>query len=230
MIPAREIVGRLGGHPAARLGLDLEDDGDAFRWLAAACLLSGRVSEERALEAWHALDAEGGTALAALAGASPQRVAATLEKARIPRPERPALLLVRLARALRERHGGSLHRLLSGADDLPAAGAALVGLAPGLGPATALRFLRPLRETLAVAREVPLAPAALAAARDLGLAGESDEGAPDALLAAAASDGPPAPRTAVADLEAALERLGRLSCAAGRPERCPLGDLCPRRP
>ena len=74
MASPAEIVERLGGHPAARLGLDLEEEDGLFGWLVAACLLSGRVAEERALAAFRALQAAGLAGQDTLAGAAPERV------------------------------------------------------------------------------------------------------------------------------------------------------------
>jgi hypothetical protein len=140
---------------------------------------------------------------------------------------------VRLARACSAlcRHWqGSAARLVDGADDLEDAGHRLVSLAPGLGPGTALRFLRPLRDRFAAAREVPLDENARAAALHLGLiaAGDDLEGEPGALRAALAADAGNDP-PALAALEAALARLGRSACRRERADRCPLGDGCPLR-
>ena len=222
-----EIVTRFGGHPAAALGLDLGDEAGVFGWLAAACLLAASRSEPQALAAFRALESEGLLRADALAVAEPARVARCVAAAATPRPERPALLLVRIARAVCAREGG-LAGLLAGADELASAGESLVGLAPGLGPATALRFLRPLRARFPSARETPLAASARAAALHLGWIAEGDdeEGAADALAARLLRE-PDAPD--LADVEAALERLGRGSCAAARPDRCALAEACPLR-
>jgi hypothetical protein len=222
-----DIVRRLGVHPAAALGLDLGCEEGLFGWLAAACLLSGRGGEERALAAFRALAAEDLLRPEATAGPEPVRIARRLSAAGAARPEEPALLLVRLARAIGSRDGG-LTGLLAGASDFASAGESLVRLAPGLGVATALRFLRPLRERFAAARETPLAAPARAAALHLGwiAEGEDEDGAPDALSARLSRD-PDAPD--LADVEAALERLGRRSCAASRRDRCALAEACPLR-
>ncbi len=224
----QEPVARLGRHPAAGLGLDLAREEDLAAWLVLACLLTGRAAEERAGQAFRALRELGLTSVGALAAAEPAAVAAALAGAGYPAPERAAATLVRLGRALRARRRGSLARLGSealGSDDLATR---LVRLAPGFGPAGVLRFLRPLRDHWPAAREVPLAPAARSAARHLGLLAEreDEEGEPGALRAALGSL-PGAPP--LADLEAALERLGSRACLRERPERCPLGADCPRR-
>ena len=215
-----ELVRRLGPHPCARAGLDLSRDADAPRWLALALLLSTSADEERALAALRALPEP-------LAGADVAGVVARLARERVPRPEPVAATLVRAARAFDERWGGSLARLAAEADDLETLGSRLAALAPGVGRATVLRFLRPLRDQQEGAREVPLTPAARAAAIHLGWIAEGDdeEGEPMSLRAAVARD-PDAP--ALADVEAALERLGAASCLRERAARCPLGAECPK--
>ena len=224
----REIVERLGGHASRALALDLNSDGGLFRWLLAACLLAGRVPEERALEAFRALALAGLDRLEAHDEPQAEAIAGALATARYPRPERMALLLTRLSLALQEHWDGSLTALAGAALDQDELGTALVGLAPGLGPATALRFVRPLRDRWSAARETPLSGPAQAAARHLGwiAAGEDETGAPGALETARLGEAEAPP---LADLEAALERLGRRACASERPDRCPLAERCPLR-
>lgn len=219
------LVARLGPHPCTRAGLDPTQDTDAARWLALALLLASRAQEDQALAALRALSAP----LAdpgAFAGTDPEAVAALLARERVPQPERVAATLLRACASFAARHGGSLARLAAEADDLESLGARVAALAPGVGRATVLRFLRPLRERFSAAREVPLAPAARAAALHLGLIaeGEDEEGEPVALRARAQRE-PDAPP--FADLEAALERLGAAACLRERVSRCPLGAECP---
>lgn len=219
------LVARLGPHPAVRAGLDPTLDADAARWLALALLLASRADEERALAAFAAIfgSRAGGGAAGEI---EPEALALRLLAARVPQPERVAATLWRAGRAFEARYGSSLARLAAGADDLESLGARITALAPGVGTATALRFLRPLRERFSAAREVPLAASARAAARHLGLlaADEDAEGEP-ALLRARAAREPDAPP--FADVEAALERLGAASCLRERSARCPLGADCP---
>ena len=224
----REIVERLGGHASGALALDLESDEGLFGWLLAACLLAGRVPEERALEAFRALALAGLDHLDALGQPHTEALEATFATARFPHPQRTAVLLTRLSRALQEQWDGSLTALAGAALDQDELGTALVGLAPGLGPATALRFLRPLRERWSAARETPLAGPAHAAAQHLGwiAPGEDETGAPGALESARLRE---AEAPSLADLEAALERLGRRACISERPDRCPLAERCPLR-
>jgi hypothetical protein len=228
MVTACELVERLGGHPAADLGIDPSDDAGAGRWLIAACLLAGRVKTEVALAAYRALEADGLPSPAELAGADPIHIAWRLADEHYPKPEVAAGRLQRASAALMERWEGSPAALAGGAADLEELGARVTGLAPGLGRAAALHFLRPLRDVWSAATEIPLSPAALAAAVHLGWlqSGEDVDGEPGALRAVLAEqpDAPP-----LADVEAALDRLGRRACLRERPERCPLADTCPHR-
>jgi endonuclease III len=221
-------VERLGGHPAADLGIDPADEEGCGRWLIAACLLAGRVDAGAATGAYRALARDGLPSPREIAAADPARIALRLADAGYPKPEVAARKLVRASAALAERWGGSPAALAADADGLPELAARIAGLAPGVGPATVSLFLRPLRDAWIAARELPLSPAARAAAVHLGLLreGEDEEGEPGALRAALAGE-PGAP--ALADAETALERLGRRACLRERPERCLLGGDCPAR-
>lgn len=171
----------------------------------AACLLAG-APENAACAAFRALAAAGLDAPPALAAAQPDPVARILERAKLPRAPQRAAALVRSCRGLVEDYGGSPAKLAAAAEGLDDLGARLAGLARGIGAATVLGFLRPLRGLWPAAADLPLSPAAEAAAEHLGLAWNGDP-----------------------DVEAALERLGRRACLRGRPERCPLGEACPAR-
>jgi len=221
-----ELVARLGPHPARVWGLDLGTAAGLGRWLVAACLLAPRGDEDAAGAARSALAERGLDSPDCLASAGPKSVADALGAAHYPKPEITAARLVRASSSLRDSHAGSLSRLLSNGDGFDEAGAALVALAPGLGPATAAEILRPLRDRFSAAREVPLTTAARAAAVHVGLLrpGEDEEGEPGALRVALAREHP-AP--ALADVEAALTRLGRAACLRNATRRCPLGADCP---
>ena len=222
---AQELVRHLGGHPATALGLDLDDETDLGRWLAAACLLAARSGEPVALAAFRALRGAHLTAPAELARASPEQIASALAQASYPKPEVAARRLWRAAGSLLAGYRGSPAALARQAECAEELAARVAALAPGIGAATAAAFLRPLRDAFPAAREIPLSPAARAAALHLGLlrAGEDEEGEPGALRAALGSGTP------LADAEAALERLGRRACLRERADRCPLGDACPAR-
>jgi endonuclease III len=222
----RRALDLLGPHAAAQAGLDLSAAGDRTRWLVLSRLLSGRAREEVALAAFARLSADPGAAPEQLVAAGPARVGAALGAAGLAKPDPVAAVLCRAAASLCDRHRGSLDALAAQCDGLEELGSQLAALAPGLGTATVLRFLRPLRDAWTGARETPLAEPARAAAVHVGLLGASEdlEGEPAALRAACARW---LPDLSPVDVEAALERLGALSCRARRIERCPLGDACP---
>ena len=223
-----ELVARLGPHPAAIWGLDLDSDAGLARWLVATCLLAPRGDEDAAGAARAALAAQGLDAPDALAQAGPGPIAAALRAASYPKPEITAARLVRASASLAAHHRGSLSALAAGADGLEELASAIMALAPGIGAATASEFLRPLRERFSAARELPLAAAARAAALHVGLLRDTEdaEGEPGALRATLAREQPP---PALADVEAALTRLGRAACRRGATARCPLGARCPAR-
>jgi len=222
---ARELVSRLGGDVASTLGLDLECGDDVERWFVVACLLSGRVKRDQALDAAQALAGADLAGPARIASAGPERVALALEASGYPKPEAAALKLARAADAL-ARQGRSLGEIGAGADDLEDLGSRLARLAPGVGTATVLTFLRPLRDLWPAARETPLSPAAQAAAVHLGFVapGADEDGEPGALRAALAEEDDAPPLAAV---EAALDALGRKHCLRERAARCPLPEVCP---
>jgi endonuclease III len=218
----------MGPHPWKAQGKALDDERDVGRWLIAACLLSTGRDEGRTLDAFHALSKAHLDLPTALASAPPGAAAPALEASGIPKAERVAHQLTRACRTLEERHGGSLDALAGESESLEALGRRLAALGPGIGNATILRFLRPLRTRWPAAAELPLAPAAHAAAVHLGWIDASDdlEGEPSALRRALADLGD-AP--AFSDVESALERLGRRACVRERADRCPMGAICPLR-
>jgi hypothetical protein len=222
------VVDRLGIHPARTLDLDLSAPEDVSRWFVASCLLASRVDEARALAAYRALARTGPARLEDLADADPAALGARLEAAGLSRGTLLAQRLVRAALRLRGCGAGTLQALVGQAEGLEDLGARLAGLASGVGTATVLRFLRPLRDVWPAARETPLSAAARAAACHLGLSTPAamDAADPDALRAGLRAAGATAE---LADVEAALERLGAF-CLRGRTARCPLGDACPARP
>jgi hypothetical protein len=225
-ITAQDLVLRLGGDATASLGLDLEQARDADRWFIAACLLAGRARPPVALAAWRALDREDLAGPAELAAAGPERVAHALDSSGYPKPEASAIKLVRASAALAEHWQASVTRIGDAADDLEDLGGRLAQLAAGIGPATILTFLRPLRDVWPAARETPLTPAAQAAAVHLGFIepGQDDEGEPGALRAALAAE---VAAPALAAVEAALDTLGRRACLRERATSCPFPEACP---
>lgn len=212
MPDATTLVERLGAHPATQLGLDLDTPRGLDRWLLMALLLGTRTPEAAALEGTRALLAAG---LLDSGSLDPDSVLVAMTSSPWKQAEVLAVRLARIAHNLAAR--GGVDALRAESDDLESLGTALTRLGPGLGNATVLRFLRPLRRRWAAASEVPHTPAALAAAVCLGwaMAGDQSFHLPH--------ESPPE-----ADVEAALERLGIASCRATTARHCPLGPRCPR--
>ncbi len=227
-VKASDLIARFGGHPAGELGIDLEASDGPGRWLVAACLYGGRAGDAIALAAARALDAAGLADPMSIARAQPEALEALLLGAGYPASDVTARKLWRVCDSLARHHGGSLDRLAAACDQLEDLASQLARLAPGFGAASVARFLRPLRERWAQAREVPLHPAARAAAIHLGLLaeGEDIDGEPGALRAALRED---SAQPALADVEFALARIGTIACSRNRTARCPLGGACPRR-
>lgn len=229
---ARAIVARFGGHPASALEIDLESDAGAGGWLLAACLLAGRQKPGVAEAGFRRLREAGLADPARAAAAAPEALVQALQASAYREPEAAGRRLWRVSRGLAERYGGSLEALAREADCLEDLAQRIAALASGVGAGTVVRVLRPLRDRWIEAAEVPLAPAARAAAVHLGWLGEGQdsEGEPGALRAFLA-DEPDAPP--LADVEAALERLGARACLRERTDRCPLqrsdagGPGCP---
>jgi len=228
LLRASDLVARFGGHPAARLGIDLEASDGPGRWLVAACLYGGRIDDEIAFAATRALDAAGLAEPISIALARPEALEALLLDTGYPAPDRTAFRIWRACDSLATDYGGSLDSLAAQSEQLEDFAGRLARLAPGFGAASVARFLRPLRDRWVQAREIPLHPAARAAAIHLGLLGEGEdtEGEPGALRAALRED---AEQPSLADVESALLRIGTVACAKNRTARCPLGDACPSR-
>jgi len=223
-----DLVARFGGHPVGRLGIDLEASDGPGRWWVACFLYGGRIRDEVALAAARALEAADRSDPTRIANDPPEALEALLGDAGYPKADLTAHRLWRACNALVRHHGGSIEALAAESEQLEDLAARLARPAPGFGAASVARFLRPLRDHWIQAREVPLHPAARAAAIHLGLLGEAEdaEGEPGALRVALRRD--PA-QPALADVEAALIRIGAVACVRNRPARCPLGDACPRR-
>lgn len=232
-----DLLSRLGPHPATLLRLDLDaaSDADLGRWLVATVLLGGRSSEEAALTGFARLRDAGLATPAAIAHAGSVEVHRQLEAASLSKSEAVAAVLTRVCTALERNHRGSIDALLADSDGLEDLARRLASLGKGFGRSAVFRFLTPLRECWTAANDLPASPAVVSAARDLGLISETqdEEGAPASLTRWLRNESRPGdvPEAAPAlrDLEAALDRLGRIACLRQRTERCPLGDRCPHR-
>lgn len=226
-----DVVARLGPHPASGLGLDLATAGGRGRWWVAALVLGSGPPEEAALRAVGHLARSGLAAPDALADVEADRLAPLLGEVGRNRLGPLAARLVRSSRALGaggvDEPSAALDAIAARSAGLEELGMRLVRLSPGVGSATVLRFLRPLREVWASAADVPLAPPARIAALHLGWIDEhADPLVEPRLLQDRRDEELEAPP--LLDLEAALERLGARACRRGRPDRCPLAEACPR--
>lgn len=222
----RELVERLGGHPVDELGIDLTAPDGPERWFVASCVLAERAPAGKGQAAVRALAGAGLLVPQKIAEAGPEPVQLLLEGAQHPSAAPLAHRVARASRGLVERYEGSFDALAGGCDDLEALGRSIAALASGIGTGTVLRFLRPLRARWTAAGECPLDPAAQSAAVHLGWLDEGDDGGAATLAARLADEADPPP---LADLEAALARLGSRSCRRGDPRRCSLGEDCPAR-
>jgi len=174
-LKASDLVARFGGHPARKLGIDLEASDGPGRWLVAACIYGGRIDAEIALAAARALDAAGLADPKSVAAARPEALEALLLGVGYPAADVTAYKLWRACDSLATHHGGSLDSLAAQSEQLEDLAGRLARLAPGFGAASVARFLRPLRDRWIQAREIPLHPAARAAAIHLGLLAEGED-------------------------------------------------------
>ncbi len=235
----RSLCERFGPHPVRALRLQplFANDIHLWLWFVASSIGSRRTPRAVVEKTVTTLRDSGRAQPAALAGESPQALAEVLHRCGAHRPEEAAPRLLRAARTLMERADGSLSTLARGAEDLDDLARRLLKLAPGIGPRSILRFLRPLRDAWPTAREVPLSEDARAAAVHLGFlrAHEDLEGEPAALRALwlreenALNGSDEEAALDFADVEAALEQLGAAACRREQPERCLLREACPLR-
>lgn len=222
---------QLGGQFSQQLGLDLasEDDRALESWLLVSCLRSSRMDEEQAERIFHVLCASNCSNLQQIASVDAVQIAQALANADCKNPEREAAKFKRAAGALSLHYRGSLTRLAREAENAEDLAGRVAALAPGIGAATVLQFLRPLREVWRLADEIPLHTAAHTAAVHLQLLreGEDAEGAPSVLRAKLYAANEASSQTiAFADLEAALTRLGERACMRKKKTSCPMHEFC----
>lgn len=230
------LLERLGGDLSRKLGLTLEseDERELESWLVASCLLGQRFDEVQVEAVFRALRETSGTILNQIVSIEPAALAQILASTGCKNAAQEAAKLVtklkRAASALELHYSGSLTRLARQAESSDDLAGRIAALASGIGAATVLHFLRPLREIWQLADEIPLHPAARAAALHLDLLreGEDEDGAPSALRARLQAANAASGQTiAFADLEAALLRLGQRACLRARKANCPMHDFCP---
>ncbi|MBM4285560.1 MAG: hypothetical protein FJ128_09970 [Deltaproteobacteria bacterium] len=225
----RELLARLGGRFAAELGIEVKlGPEERQKWFLAAILYGARISGKIAARTYQVFASRGITRPDGILAQGWDNLVALLDAGGYVRYDfKTADKLLAVMRGLKEHYGGDLERLAAGCRDYPELESRLRGLAPGLGPVTVNIFLRELRGVWPLA-EPPLSPLALLAAAHLRLLDQALS--PEAALAALADawEARPVPGFDLADLEAALVRLGRDYCRKPAGPPCPLGDRCGR--
>jgi hypothetical protein len=204
-----EVLGRYQGRFAAELGIDLRA-GPAARqqWFLAAILYGARISGKLAARTYRVFAARSILTPEVILAQGWDNLVLLLDEGGYARYDfKTATKLLAVMEALKERYQGSLERLHELSESYEDLEGRLRGLAGGVGPATVNIFLRELRGIWNRATP-PLSPLAQQAGEHLGLlpVGLSPEAALDAL--ARAWQAQPAPGYDLADLEAALVRLG----------------------
>ncbi len=124
----RDLVARLGPHPASGHGLDLSKPGGRGRWWVAALVLGSGASEEAALRAVGHLARSGLAAPEALAAVEADRLAPLLGEIGRNRLGPLAARLVRSSRALGAGGGGEPGAALEASAALDAIAARSAGL------------------------------------------------------------------------------------------------------
>jgi hypothetical protein len=204
-----EVLTRFPGRFAAELGIDLRS-GPAARqqWFLAAILYGARISGQLAARTYRVLAARDLWTPEAILAQGWDNLVELLDEGGYARYDfKTATKLLEVMQALKDRYQGSLERLHDLSGSYANLEARLRGLAAGIGPATVNIFLRELRGIWGRATP-PLSPLAQRAGEHLGLLLPGLT--PEAALEALGQEwrGQPVPGYDLADLEAALVRLG----------------------
>ena len=204
-----EVLTRLAGRFAAELGIDLRS-GPAARqqWFLAAILYGARISGQLAARTYRVFAARGLWTPEAILAQGWDNLVVLLDEGGYARYDfKTATKLLNVMGTLKEQYQGSLEQLHALSGSYADLEARLRGLAPGIGPATVNIFLRELRG-IWVRATPPLSPLAQRAGEHLGLLPPGLT--PEAALEALAREwrGQPVAGYDLADLEAALVRLG----------------------
>ena len=204
-----ELLTRYSGRFAAELGIDLRAGPEARqRWFLAAILYGGRISGQLAARTYRVFVAKGIFMPEDIQAQGWDNLVTLLDEGGYTRYDfKTATKLLRVMSALKEKYQGSLERVHDLAESYEDLESRLKALGPGIGPTTANIFLRELRGIWARATP-PLSPLAQNAGAYLGLfpSGLSPEAALKALAREWESQA--VPGYELADLEAALVRLG----------------------
>lgn len=204
-----ELLTRYPGRFAGELGIDLKAGPEARqRWFLAAILYGGRISGQLAARTYLAFAARGIFTPEDILAQGWDNLVILLDEGGYTRYDfKTATKLLKVMSTLKEEYQGSLERVHDLSESYEDLESRLKALGPGIGPTTANIFLRELRGIWARATP-PLSPLAQNAGEHLGLlpSGLSPEAALKAL--AQEWESQPVPGHELADLEAALVRLG----------------------
>ena len=222
-----EVLQQYSGRFAVALGIDLRSGPAARqRWFLAAILYGARISGQLAARTYQVFAAQGIYTPEAILAQGWDNLVVRLDEGGYARYDfKTATKLLKVMAALQEQYQGSLERLHDLSRSYADLESRLRGLGAGIGPTTVNIFLRELRGIWDRATP-PLSPLAQQAGEHLGLfsPGLTPEAALKALTLA--WEAQPEPGYDLADLEAALVRLG----LALRRRRGPEGELSPQRP
>ena len=201
------------------LGIDLRSGPAARqRWFLAAILYGARISGQLAGRTYQVFAARGIYTPEAILAQGWDNLVVLLDQGGYARYDfKTATKLLRVMAALQEQYQGSLERLHDLSRSYADLESRLRGLGAGIGPTTVNIFLRELRGIWDRATP-PLSPLAQQAGEHLGLfpPGLTPEAALEALTLAWQAQ--PEPGYDLADLEAALVRLGLALRRRRRPE------------
>lgn len=204
-----EVLQQHPGRFAVELGIDVRSGPEARqRWFLAAILYGARISGQLAGRTYQVFAAQGIYTPEAILAQGWDNLVVRLDEGGYARYDfKTATKLLRVMAALQEQYQGSLERLHDLSRSYADLESRLRGLGAGIGPTTVNIFLRELRGIWARATP-PLSPLAQRAGEHLGLfpSGLTPEAALEALTLAWQAQ--PEPGYDLADLEAALVRLG----------------------
>ena len=224
-----ELLERFKGRFAAELGIDLQGGrAERQKWFLAAILYGARISWQLASRTYRVFAENGIYSPEAILAQGWDNLVVLLDEGGYTRYDfKTATKLLLVMESLTQDYQGDMERLAAVSRDYDDLERRLRALAPGIGPATVNIFLRELRGIWPKATP-PLSGLAQLAGEHLRLlpAGLTPPEAFSALQKRWQRQ--PVPGYEIADLEAALVRLGRDFCRKPHGPPCPMGSCCPR--
>lgn len=223
-----ELLTRVGGRFSTELAIKVaESPAERQKWFLAAILFGAPISGELASRTYRVLAEQGVITPEAVLARGWDGLVVLLDEGGYTRYDfKTATKLLTAMTALKQHYQGDLEILAAAARDPKDLEQRLLDLASGIGPTTVNIFLRELRGIWPKAQP-PLSALARLSADHLGLIPRelSADMAWKALVTHWKAQ--PAAGFEIADLEAALVRLGRDFCR--KPAKpCPLKSRCKR--